>query len=579
MATLPATTNLSGGAPQPQPSNNLATGFAGLSIFRQVGILVGFAASIAIGLAVGLWSMEPDYRPILADVNNVNASQAVDLLQASQIPFKIDQNSGALMVAAADMHQARLKLAAAGIADQPNVGFELLDKDQGLGTSQFMENVSFRRGLEGELARTISSLHSVKAARVHLAMPRTSVFVRDQRKPSASVFVDLMPARGLNNEQVQAIINLVASSVPEMDPADVTIVDQRGRLMSEQHQDEASVMAAQQFDYTRKLEDKLTRRVQQILEPVIGPDKFKTQVSANVDFTAIEQTAESYNPDLPALRSEQTLDEQRAAGAGAGGVPGALSNQPPGAATAPEVADAAAGADGAPAAAGNSRTQATRNYELDRTISYTKHQLGRVQRLSVAVVVDHLPGAADGDTTGEPWTQEDLEQMTELVKGAIGYDAARGDTVTVINAPFATIEIEEIVPEETSIMDQPWFQQMSRMVGGGIILLVIIFAVLRPLMKSLANSGEREQQLVMAAAAAQAAAEAGTVDGAAGAAGGSAVMNPATGETRQAETPFMLPGPGASYDEQLAAVRTMVADDPARVAQVMKQWVNAGNEE
>lgn len=558
MATLPA--NIENQAQQAQNGNNLVTGFSGLSLFRQIGLLVGLAASIAIGFAVVLWSQEPDYSPLLTDVNSADATQAVDVLRGNDIPYKIDTRNGGLLVPSEQLHAARMQLAAVGISDNRSVGYEILDKEQGLGASQFMENISYRRGLEGELARTISSLKSVRSARVHLALPKASVFVRDERKPSASVFVELAAGRQLEEDQSNAIVNLVASSVPQLSSSDVTIVDQNGRLLSEQGRSESAVMAAHQFEYTRKLEQVLTQRVQQILAPVVGLNKFKAEVSADLDFTAVEQTAEVYNPQSTVVRSEQTLDEQRTGTAAAtGGVPGALSNQPPAAGTTDVGAIAGQPGAGTPA---NSRRQSTRNYELDRTISYTKHPQGRVTRLSVAVVVDDL--SADGDSPTS-WPQEKLDRLTELVRGAVGYDEARGDRVTVVNAAFAPVEKFEPVIEEVAIWEKSWFPKVVKQSLAGILVLLLIFMVIRPIMKSLSNDGAKQKELAIAVANAQAGPAA-----AQGRAGGNANIPQ---QFAGAGGAALLPGPGQSYDMQLAAAQGMIADNPQRAAQVIKQWV------
>jgi len=555
MATLPVERETQ--AQQLQQSNNMVTGFAGLNLYRQIGLLVGLAASIALGFAVVLWSQEPDYSPLLSGLADADTSQAVDVLRGNDIPYKIDTNRGGLLVASADLHRARLQLAAEGITDNPSVGFELLDKEQGLGTSQFMENISYRRGLEGELARTVASLKSVRSARVHLAIPKSSVFVRDGRSPSASVFVDLAAGRELREEQVAAIVNLVASSVPEMDSGDVTIVDQNGRLLSDQDRSAASALAAHQFEYTRKFEEVLVKRVQQILAPVVGRDKFKAEVSADLDFTAVEQTEEIYNPEATVLRSEQTLEENKSGVlAAAGGVPGALSNQPPTAGNIDPEAAAQQDARGVPE---NSRRQTTRNYELDRTISYTKRPQGSINRLSVAVVVDNR-ATADGST---PWPEEELQRLTELVRGAIGYDEPRGDQVTVVNAAFAPVEVVEPVSMETPVWEQAWFQQWSKRGLAGVLLLILIFAVIRPIMKSLSNDGAKQKQLAVAMANNQAA------EAEYSAAGGVAQAGP-TGNNRA-----LLTGPGRGYDSQLTAAQGLIAENPQRAAQVVKQWVGA----
>ena len=269
-----------------------------MTMLRQVGLMVGLAASVAIGFAVVLWSQQPDYRPLYGSLAGMDSKQIMETLAAADIAYTVEPNSGALLVKADDVARARMKLAAAGVTpSDSNIGFEILDKDQGLGTSQFMEATRYRRGLEGELARTISSLNNVKGARVHLAIPKSSVFVRDERKPSASVLVELFSGRSLEPGQVLAIINLVATSVPELSKSQITVVDQKGNLLSDQAENSALTQAGKQFDYSRRMESMLTQRVHNILQPVLGNDRYKAEVSADVDFSAVESTSEQFNPD------------------------------------------------------------------------------------------------------------------------------------------------------------------------------------------------------------------------------------------------------------------------------------------
>src|SRR5450830_1351641 len=322
-----------------------------MTMLRQVGLMVGLAASVAIGFAVVLWSQQPDYRPLYGSLAGMDSKQIMETLAAADIAYTVEPNSGALLVKADDVARARMTLAAAGVTpSDSNIGFEILDKDQGLGTSQFMEATRYRRGLEGELARTISSLNNVKGARVHLAIPKSSVFVRDERKPSASVLVELFSGRSLEPGQVLAIINLVATSVPELSKSQITVVDQKGNLLSDMAENSSLTQAGKQFDYSRRMESMLTQRVHNILQPVLGNDRYKAEVSADVDFSAVESTSEQFNPDQPALRSEQSTSEQRTASSGPQGVPGALSNQPPAPASAPQTTGGSAASAGAIAA-------------------------------------------------------------------------------------------------------------------------------------------------------------------------------------------------------------------------------------
>lgn len=536
-----------------------------LPMLRQFGLLVGLAASVAIGFAVVLWSQEPEYRPLYNSMDGFDAGQVVDLLQQSRIDYKVEPNSGALLVRSEDLADARMRLASAGISPTDgNVGFEILDREQGLGTSQFMETTRYRRGLEGELARTISSLYNVKGARVHIAIPRSTVFVRDDRKPSASVLLEMYAGRRLEPAQVMAIVNLVATSVPELGKDEVTVVDQNGNLLSNQSELNELTIAGRQFDYTRRLEDTYTRRVHNILQPVLGSGRYKAEVSADVDFSAVESTAEMFSPDA-ALRSEQVVSEQRAANAGPQGVPGALSNQPPGATQVPEqVIDPATGQPVAAAVPQDKREQAVRNYELDRQISHTRQQQGRLKRLSVAVVVDD-PAQVDpqtGEVTRTPISEAEMARLTRLVQDAVGYDASRGDSVSVINSPFVPETELEPLPA-IPFWEQPWFWDVAKQILGILFVLVLVFAVLRPALKNLTVAGK------------------GGSDGYPALAGGgydgmdAALRDDQVSLSGPSSNPVLLPPPGAGYEQQLNAIKGLLAEDPGRVAQVVKEWINA----
>ena len=561
---------------------------ADMTMLRQVGLMVGLAASVAIGFAVVLWSQQPDYRPLYGSLAGMDAKQVMETLTAADIAYSVEPNSGALLVKADDVSRARLKLAAAGVTPtDSNIGFEILDKDQGLGTSQFMEATRYRRGLEGELARTISSLSNVKGARVHLAIPKSSVFVRDERKPSASVLVELYGGRSLEPGQVLAIINLVATSVPELNKSQITIVDQKGNLLSDQAQNSELTMAGKQFDYSRRMESMLTQRVHNILQPVLGNDRYKAEVSADVDFSAVESTSEQFNPDQPALRSEQSTNEQRTASSGPQGVPGALSNQPPSPASAPQQTGQGAASGtiqpGQPLLDANGqqimdpgtgqpmlapyptdkRSQSTRNFELDRSISHTKQQQGRVNRLSVAVVIDDKVNVnpANGEITQVPWTTDQLARFTRLVQDAVGFDASRGDSVSVINVPFSTERAEVIA--DIPFYSQPWFWDVLKQVLGVLFILVLVFGVLRPVLNNITGNGRGKQVAGIGSDA--------ELNGMGGMDGELANDRVSLGGPQS----ILLPSPSEGYDAQLNAIKSLVAEDPGRVAQVVKEWINA----
>ncbi|MGK4341693.1 flagellar basal-body MS-ring/collar protein FliF [Ectopseudomonas oleovorans] len=587
VANVPAKAE-SGEPKKPLLGLSFLENLAEMSVLRQLGLLVGLAASVAIGFAVVLWSQQPDYRPLYGSLNGMDATQVVETLTASGIDYTIEPNSGALLVKADDLARARMRLAAAGVAPTDNsVGFEILDREQGLGTSQFMEATRYRRGLEGELARTVASLNNVKAARVHLAMPKASVFVRDERKPSASVLVELYPGRALEPSQVMAIVNLVATSVPELDKGQVTVVDQKGNLLSDQQELSELSMAGKQFDYTRRMETLFTQRVHNILQPVLGTGRYKAEVSADVDFSSVESTSEMFNPDQPALRSEQQVNEQRQSSLPPQGVPGALSNQPPGPAAAPQQA-AGAAAPAGPIAAGqplvdangqqimdpatgqpmlapypaDKREQSTRNFELDRSISYTRQQQGRLRRLSVAVVVDDQlrVDPATGESSRVPWTADDLARFTRLVQDSVGFDASRGDSVSVINTAFTASMGEEI--PDIPFYTQPWFWDIVKQVLGVLFILVLVFGVLRPVLNNITGGG-RGKEL----------AGSGDVE-----LGSMAGLDGELSDDRVSlggPQSIMLPRSSEGYDAQLNAIKSLVAEDPGRVAQVVKEWINA----
>src|SRR4051812_13862094 len=401
MATTADASNL----PAKSKGGDLAEGFSSLNLFRQVGLMIALAASVAIGFAVVLWTQSDEYRPLLGRSDNLDAASVVQLLEQNRIKFKLDNNTGAILVAADDIHMARLKLAEVGLPSSATPGFELMDKEQPLGTSQFVEGTRYQRSIEGELARTITSISSIRSARVHLALPKKTVFVRDASKPTASVFVEVFAGRTVEPAQVKAIMNLVASSVPDLKMADVTVVDQHGTLLSTGEDSQDLMLATKQHDYAHTVEESVMKRITGILEPVVGNGKFRTQVNADIDFTAVEQAAETFNPDLPAIRSEQKLTETRSGGDAVAGIPGALTNQPPASGQTPEIATPQTADTPAPKPSSNNREQSTKNYELDRTVSYTKHQQGTLKRLTVAVVVDDkIVKDADGNETHVPWT-------------------------------------------------------------------------------------------------------------------------------------------------------------------------------
>lgn len=546
-------------------TGDFLAGFMRLDIVRQLALMTGLAASVAIGFAVVLWSRGADYQPLYPDMNGYDMTQLVEILDSRSLPYTVEPSSGMLLVPSAEVAALRLQLAAAGVVRDTGYGYESLDQEQPLGTSQFMEASRYKRSQEGELQRTIMGFRNVQSARVHLATPERSVFVRNSRQPTASVFLTLSGGTSLSNTQVDAIANLVASSVPELMPDNVTIVDQRGNLLSRKDDRNELVIAGQQFDYARRYEDVLVERVNRILQPIVGMGRFSAEISADIDFTRSEQAAETYSPD-GVLRSEQSLAENRVASDPVGGIPGALSNQPPatgelqpGANINPDVpVDAAT----VPL---NTREQATRNYEVDRTISYTNHDPVAVRRLSVAVVLDDKP-LADPGLQGEqtsPWTAEELEQITALLRDVVGYSAQRGDSVTVINNRFAPLALEDAGQGVGAFWNADWVASGVRQLGAVVLVLLLIFGVLRPVFRNLTSSGGQGKDLAQVAAQGEYADL--NID-----------SSPVAEDkvTLSGGEEMLLPGPTEGYERQLTAIKGLIAQDPGRVAQVVKQWIS-----
>lgn len=526
-----------------------AQGFSALPALRQLGLMVGLATSVALGVAVVLWSQEPSYSLLYGSLSDKDSAEVMDALQQVSIPYKVDESTGAVMVPSGQVHQARMKLAGEGLPRGSGVGFELLQNEQELGTSQFVEQARYQRALEVELARSMIQLNNVRNARVHLAIPKRSVFIRDQQMPSASVVLDLYPGRTLQEGQVSSIVHLVAASIPNLTPEKVTVVDQEGTLLTRQFGDRTMALTSSQFEYARRLEETYVRRIEDLIEPIVGPGRVRAQVAADIDFTRSEQTRESYNPEAAALRSEEVVQETNGSGAGAQGVPGALTNQPPeGGSAEPAKAEGESGA--AEAAPTSSHRRAVRNYELDKTISHTRSAAGRIERLSVAVLVDdRQTRAANGAMERTPLTEKELEQVTGLVKDAVGFDDERGDTVNVINSAFQEPAAPVPLPDPP-LWQRPWLQNLVKQLAGGMAVLLLVFGVLRPVLRSLAERGVQ----VRAHQRAQQGDERLTLGG------------------PHQQVAGQLTGPG-KYEDKLAMAKGMASQDPGRVAQVVKNWV------
>jgi flagellar M-ring protein FliF len=543
-------------------------GLADIPGLKQVALLAGVAAAVAVAIWLVLWSQGQNYTVLYGQLSERESGQVMDALTAAGVEYKLSP-SGAVSVPESKVQEARIRLASQGLPQSDSMGIEMIQKESALGNSTLMESARYQSVLETELARTIIKVQGVQSARVHLALPKPSVFLRDARKATASVMLQLYPGRRLEPGQVAAIVHLVASSVPELSASDVTLVDQAGSLLNSPDENAESAANTRQLEYTRKLEEGYQRRIIELLEPMVGAGRVRATVTADLDFTVTEETHENYDPQKTAVRSEQTSKESRKGGDGAEGIPGALSNQPPGTSGAPNIpgaatpgnpaplavaaaqANAAQAAQAAAAANGPSSNaeRATRNFEVDRTLSYTKQPVGNLKRLSVGVVLDDWQKLdADGKVTTSPMSDTDIKRFSQLVKESIGLKDDRGDQLNLLNQAFKGAG--PIGPVESApIWQQPWITSLAKQIVGAGLVLVVAFLVLRPLMKSLTKPAGRAV-----------AADDGDYAG-----------DRVSLSAQNANAIKLAP----SFEQQIAAARTLVGQDPRRAAQVVKDWVAA----
>ena len=509
--------------------------------------MVGVALFLAVLVGGWLWTKDPPYALLFTIQDEKDGGQIVAALSQQNIPYRFSEGGRSILVPQAVVHDTRLRLASQGLPKGGLVGFELMET-QKLGVSQFAEQINYQRALEGELARSIQSLAAVRGARVHLAIPKQTAFLRDDQKTSASVLVSLHPGRTLDPIQVAGVVNLVASSVPQLSPHNVSVIDQEGKLVSQQRDPQRDAgLDATQLKFLREVEADYGKRIEAILTPVVGPNNVRAQVAADLDFSQTDQVAETYKPN-PApesvIRSQQTAE----AGSGspqAAGIPGALSNQPPVPATAPLTQPGQPGAGNA-AAAGSSQNftkNATINYEVDKTIRHTKGVPGSVRRLSVAVVVNHRKDPTKPKPV--PLTPAELKQITDLAREAMGFNKDRGDTLNVANAPFTP-------PEKEVVADAPlWANQeliaTLKELARYLILAGIAFWLWTRLLKPVFEK----------------------------------LMEPPPPRLAPEKNEFEVGADGMlhrhrGYDEKLADARETAKKDPKAVANMIKEWVDGG---
>ncbi|MFZ6753139.1 flagellar basal-body MS-ring/collar protein FliF [Undibacterium sp. Dicai25W] len=538
---------------------------------RTALLSAGAALILSIMVGIWLWSQQPDYRVLFSNFNDKDGGAIVASLQQMNVPYKYSDSGTAILVPANQVHDARLKLATQGLPKGGNVGFELME-NQKLGVSQFLEQVNFQRALEGELAKTIQSVSSVQAARVHLAIPKPNVFVRDQQNPTASVLLNLYPGRILDQAQVNAILHLVASSVPELSIKNVSIVDQNGNLLSDPNKQSGSNnLDPAQIKYVQDFQDNIVKRVESIITPIVGKSNVRAEATADIDFSRSEQAAESYRPNSPpeasTIRSQQTSESYNKNN-NPSGIPGALSNQPPAPATAPIVGT---GQNATASAASNAallQKDATINYEVDKTVRYTQQNMGGVKRISVAIVLNYKTETdKSGKVTTRALTDVEKNEITNLAKEAMGFNKERGDTLNVVNSPFAGPEKETIL--EVPLWKQPDNIALAKELGKyalvAAVLAYLFFGYLKPILYKIMGKdqeAEKEKQEQAEKERIEAEEKAAEDDG------GATVVNLSSEEAMQAVKQSQ------SYEMNLEMARTLAKDDPRIVANVIKTWVN-----
>jgi len=541
-------------------SETAQVGTPGL-IPQQIGgklfLLAGIAAVIAVMVVFWLWSQQPDYRVLFSNFSDKDGGAIVAALDKMNVPYKLSDSGSAILVPAARVHQARLKLASEGLPKGGNIGFELLEK-QKFGVSQFVEQVNFQRGLEGELERSIQAIDTVESAIIHLAIPKQSVFVRDQQKPTASVLLNVLPGRNLDANQVSAVVHLVASSVPHLPAANVTVVDQNGNLLSDRSKKPGTKsLDPSQLKYVDGLQQNIARRVESIIAPIVGPGNVRAEASVEVDFTSTEQAAEIYKPNQNtaevAVRSMQSNESSTMEGNGVGGVPGALSNQPPEDATAPITTEA--GEEATTMAANTtpvkSQKNTTTNFEVDKTVRYVQQAMGGIKRINVAVVVNNMPVVdAEGKTTYRPLTDAEKQQINDLARQAMGFNQERGDALAVVNSAFAQAVVEPLpeVPMWQSPATIEYVKDALRFIVGIVAMFLLYKKILKPMFNKLTEPIALTAQ------------PSGVIPS----------LNSGNGETVMESDPQLV----SQYNQSIDSAKQIAVENPRMVASVVSGWTS-----
>ena len=545
------------GGIQQENKSGLLSNMGGADMMRQVTMILALAVCLALAVIIMMWAQEPEYRP-LGKMETSEMIQVLDVLDKNKIKYEI--NVDVVKVPEDQYQDVKLLLSRAGI-ESSTQNDDYLSKDSGFGVSQRMEQARLKHSQELNLARTIEELKSISRAKVILALPKENVFARNASKPSATVVVSLRRG-GLGQEEIDAIVDIVGSAVQGLEPARVTVTDSNGRLLNSGSQDGASARARRELEIVQQKEAEYRKKIDSILMPILGPENYTSQVDVNMDFTAVEQTSKRFDPDLPALRSEMTI-ESNSSGGSTGGIPGALTNQPPMDADIPMEAGGASDTT----ESSDTHRHATRNFDHDTTISHTRQQVGQVRRVSVSVALDFKPGPAgeDGVVTRVPRTEQELTNIRRLLEGAVGFSSQRGDALEVVTVPFMDQLMEEL--PEPDMWEQPWFWRAIKLVLGALVVLVLILTVVRPMLKRLINPDgvnmPEDVRLGHELAEIEDQYAADTLG----------MLNSKEAEYSYADDGSILIPNLHKDDDMIKAIRALVANEPELSTQVVKNWL------
>lgn len=527
-----------------------------VDMLRQIVLVIALVICVAIAIFIVIWAQEPDFRP-LAKMPTEELIETLDYLDQSEIEYRLEGNT--IYVNEEQFKDIRLGLTRQGISQDPKAGEDIIMQDMGFGVSQRVEKERLKHAREQQIARTIEDMSSITKAKVLLALPKENVFARREKKASATLVLTMRRGSLLSGEEVDSVVDIVASAVQGLEPNRVTVTDSNGRLLNSGSQDSISARSRKEYEIEKQREQEYMEKIDSIMIPVLGIENYTAQVDVSMDFTAVEQTQKRYNPDLPAVRSEMTM-ENNSVGSVVAGIPGALTNQPPLDANIPQQAT---GSNATRTTPGSSRKEATRNYELDTTISHTKQQTGVIRRISVSVAVDYLNSAdAEGNPITEPRTQEELMSLRRLLQGGIGFDVTRGDSLEVVSIPFSRVDDADQIKLE--IWEQPWFMRALKLIVGGLVIIVMMMFIVRPMLKRLIYPEDTTE------------ADEFSVDE--GLDLGDETINMLSQEFDEGQVGFSSDGslmlPDLHKDEDvLKVVRALVANEPELSSQVVRGWL------